>query len=135
MTMAAAPFVRTASRVGTAVALSALLAGPALAQRLGQGEGTEVPVWRVIAALLLCLALAVGAAFALRKRLGGGLPLKAGRPRRLQLVESLRLSHQTDLCLVECDGTNVLIASTPHGVTLIGPQAPRPQPEQQEIDE
>ena len=102
-------------------------AAPALAQRLGQGTGTEVPIWRVLAALLLCLSLAVAAAILLRRRLGGGArPIAFGRSRRLQLVETLRLSHQVDLCVVSCDGGELLIASTPHGATLIDPRLPPP---------
>ena len=115
-----------------AVALAGTLllaAAPALAQRLGQGTGTEVPVWRVLGALLLCLGLAVAAAYVLRRRLGGGArPVSFGRSRRLQLVESLRLSHQVDLCVVSCDGGEFLIAATPHGATLIDPHLPRPGP-------
>jgi hypothetical protein len=105
-----------------------LLAGPAFAQRLGQGEGAEVPVWRVLIALLLCLGLAVAAAFVLRRRLGGPGPAGFGRTKRLQLVETLRLSHQVDLCVVACDGGEFMVAATPHGATLIKPDLPAPAP-------
>ncbi|HEV2818520.1 MAG TPA: flagellar biosynthetic protein FliO [Allosphingosinicella sp.] len=119
---------RRLARIALAGALL-LAAAPALAQRLGQGTGTEVPIWRVLGALFLCLALAVAAAFLLRRRLAGGArPLAFGGPRRLQLVESLRLSHQVDLCVVSCDGGEFLIAATPHGATLIDPHLPRPAP-------
>jgi len=115
---------RQFARIVPAAALLAA-AAPAFAQRLGQGTGTEVPIWRVLAALLLCLALAVAAAILLRRRLGGGArPVAFGGSRRLQLVETLRLSHQVDLCVVSCDSAEFLIASTPHGATLINPQLP-----------
>lgn len=108
-------------------------AAPAWAQRLGQATGAETPLWRVAAALLLCLALAVGGALALRIRLRGLarppgaskwwllLPspsrfLGAGQ-RRLQLVETLRLSHQVDICLFSCDERHFIVAATPQGVT------------------
>ena len=108
-----------------AVGAAALLTGaPALAQRLGQGTGTEVPVWRVLGALALCLALAVAAALVLKRRLGGSARVPFGRTRRLQLIESLRLSHQVDLCVVSCDGAEFLLAATPHGATLIKPEVP-----------
>jgi flagellar biogenesis protein FliO len=109
-----------------------LCAAPAFAQRLGQGTGTEVPVWRVLGALALCLALAVAAAYVLRRRLGGSLPLNIGRTRRLQLVETLRLSHHIDLCLVSCDGAEFLVAASAQGATTIKPSlppGPTPEPE------
>lgn len=111
----------------TAVLL--LVEMPAHAQRLGQGTGTEVPVWRVLGALIICLALAVAAAIVLKRRLGGARPIGFGRARRLQLVETLRLSHQIDLCVVSCDGGEFLIAATPHGATVINPDLPAPAPE------
>lgn len=120
--------------VGRALLAGAMLAAaaPALAQRLGQGTGSEVPVWRVLGALLICLALAVAAAILLRRRLGGGArPVAFGGPRRLQLIETLRLSHQVDLCVVSCDSGEFLIASTPHGATVINPQLPRADPAKQ----
>jgi flagellar biogenesis protein FliO len=93
---------------------------PALAQRLGQGADDGVSMWRVVVALLLCLALAVFAAYALRTRMGGLPFLSATRPgRRMQLVESLRLSHQIDLCVVACDGQELLVAAGPQGVQLL----------------
>jgi flagellar biogenesis protein FliO len=104
------------------VAVASILlfpAGPAFAQRLGQGTGTEVPMWRILGALALCLLLALGAAFVLKRRLKGPNRLAFGRPRRLQLVESLRLSHQVDLCIVSCDQVEFVIASTPHGASLV----------------
>jgi flagellar biogenesis protein FliO len=107
-------------------------AAPAFAQRLGQGTGTEVPVWRVLGALALCLALAVAAAYVLRRRLGGSLPLNMGRTRRLQLVETLRLSHHIDLCLVSCDGAEFLVAASAQGATTIKaslPPGPIAEPE------
>ena len=96
-------------------------AAPAFAQRLGQGTGTEVPIWRVLGALALCLALAVAAAYFLRRRMGGAMPLAMGRVRRLQLVETLRLSHQVDVCLVRCDGAEFLVAASAQGATTINP--------------
>src|SRR5258708_39176301 len=102
------------------------IAGPCLSQTLGQGGGVEIPWWRVGGALALCLALAVGGAFALRTRLGGALPSGAGPGRRLRLVESVRLSHQTDVCLIRCDLRAFLIASTPQGAVLIGEVEARP---------
>jgi flagellar biogenesis protein FliO len=101
---------------------AALCATPAAAQRLGQGGGEDVSIWRVILALLLCLLIAGGAAFALRKRFGGGIAPRFFAPasdRRLKLVETLRLGQQVNLCLVSLDGKELLIAATPQGATAI----------------
>jgi flagellar biogenesis protein FliO len=105
--------------------LLAVSAQPALAQRLGQGADDGISTWRVVAALLLCLGLAVFAAYAMRSRMGG-LPLLSSirlsgvRPaRRMQLVETLRLSHQIDLCIVACDGQQLLVAASTQGATLL----------------
>lgn len=103
-----------------ALCLAALVAaGPAAAQRLGQGEGTDVPIWRVILALGFCLALGVAATFLLKRRYRGVRPRAFGRERRLQLIENLRLSHQVDLCIVSRDGHEYLIAAGPQGVTMV----------------
>ncbi len=99
-----------------------LLAHPLAAQTLGQAPDDPVSIVRVFFALLLCLALAVAAAFALRGRIkGGGWPLAAlGRKeRRLHLIEALRLSHQVDLCFVQCDGDTLLMATSAKGVQIL----------------
>ncbi len=114
-----------ASRI-TLIAALAAGAAPAFAQRLGQGTETDISMWRVVGALLLCLALAFVAALVLKRRLGGGVPLSFVRGRRLQLIERVRLTSQAELCLVSRDGTEFLIAAGPHGATLIeaGPVPP-----------
>jgi flagellar biogenesis protein FliO len=90
------------------------------AQALGQGGGVDVPLWRVAAALVLCIVLAVGAAFALRVKMRGRLPsVRGGSERRMRLVENLRLSHQVDLCLVELDGREIIVAATAQGASLL----------------
>lgn len=99
-------------------------AGPALAQNLGQAASPDVPVWRVLGALVLCLLLAVGAAFALKTRLRGTAPLfSVAAQRRLQLVETVRLSHQVDVCLLTCDGREIIVAASPHGAVFL-PELP-----------
>ena len=110
--------MRAGLRAFQAAALAAS-STPLLAQRLGQGTGSDVPVLRVIGALALCLGLAVIGAYLLKRRLGGPIVRMPGSARRLKLVESLRLSHQIDLCIVECDRGEFIVAATPHGATLI----------------
>ena len=86
---------------------------------LGQASEVAVPWGRVFGALVICLGLAVGAAFALKYRMGGTLPSMASSKRKLRLVESLRLSHQVDICLVACEERRFLIAASPHGAVVI----------------
>lgn len=108
---------RRALRLGpVAMAFAAV---PAVAQRLGQGTGTDISIWRVILAMLFCLALGGAAIFVLRRRFRGVRPRAFGRDRRLHLVENIRLSHQVDLCIVSRDGHEYLIVASPQGVTLV----------------
>lgn len=124
------------------LALSAAIAvgsTPAFAQTLGQGAAPVISWWRIAAALILCLLLAVVAALALHARMSGKLPsLKGikltlpamrGAPiarlfspageRRLKAVETIRVSPYADVCLFTCDGETYLVAATPQGVTVI----------------
>ena len=107
-------------------------AGPAVAQTLGQGQGVEIPWWRVIGALVFCLGLALAAAVLLKRRLGGGPPLFSTSARRVKLVETLRLSHQIDLCVVHYDDQELLVAAGAHGAALLStkpkPDAPSEAP-------
>jgi flagellar biogenesis protein FliO len=109
--------VRRVLRFAPLVMLSTAM--PATAQRLGQGAGADISIWRVLLALLFCLALGAAAIFLLRRRYRGARPLAFGRERRLQLVENIRLSHQVDLCIVSRDGREYLIATSPQGVTVV----------------
>ena len=105
----------------TAALLCALFANPAFAQTLGRGGDDGISTWRVLATLALCLTLAVAGAFAIRAGVGRRLPfprVRAGR-RKLVLVETLRLGHQTDICILDCEGSRVLLATGPHGARLL----------------
>lgn len=107
-------------------------AAPALGQTLGGGGGdVHIAWWRVLLALSISLGLGLAAALALRARLRGGAPSPADAivalfrvgsgPRRpsdqprLQLVETVRLSHQVDICLLRCGDAEFLVAATPAG--------------------
>lgn len=114
----------------------------ALAQTLGGASEPKVSWWRVLGALILCVALAIGAAVALKARMRGQPPLKPGRAppglgplsdwmgrlmvrgdtaatRGIQLIESRRLSHQVDICHLRFDEHDFLLAVTAQGVTLL----------------
>lgn len=109
-------------RAGATALAVALWSAPAFAQKLGQGADDGISLWRVFAVLVLCLALAAFAAFTMKARMGGGLPqffTRVRGDRRLQLVETLRLSHQIDLCVVACDGRELLVAASAQGVQLL----------------
>lgn len=101
----------------------ALLMSPefAWAQTLGGAKETDIPVWRVIGAFMLCAGLAVAAAYALKTRLRGATPVFSRTERRLELVETVRLSHQVDVCLMRCDGREFIVAASPHGAVFQPP--------------
>lgn len=97
------------------------LSDSALAQNFGRVADDEVSIWRVAAATLACLAVAVAAALFLKYRLnGGGAQFLAGRKRsRLEMVEVLRIKPQIDLCIVACDGEELLMLASPQGASLL----------------
>ena len=102
----------------------------ALAQKLGGAPSTDVSWLRVTGALLFCLLLAAAAALVMKGRLRG-TPFSSGTEgeRQLRLVESLRLSHQVDVCLIECEGRRLLVAATPQGLVMLGDKTAPPQPD------
>ncbi len=127
--MTGAPSRKSPLSPALSAAMACLLsAAPACAQTLGRGADDGISSWRVALVTLLCLALAVFAAFALKARLGGLPAFFAGaRPdRRMRLVETLRLGHQIDLCIVACDGREVLVAASARGATLLQTLPARP---------
>lgn len=108
--------------MGGLVSVFALVMTPSLAQHLGQNADDGISVWRVVAALIVCLGLAVAIPFALKYRLANklvsGTFLQRGT-RRLQIVENLRLAHQVNLCIVKCDGQQMLVSVTNQGVRIV----------------
>jgi len=131
-----------ALRPGSVSALTALAwltaAGPGLAQRLGQAPEPDFAWVRWLGALVLCLALALGGAFALRARMGvAARPLTLQGPlsawlkgastatRRVRVIESVRASPTLEICLFNCDGLDYLVAATPHGAVQLSPPAAR----------
>lgn len=95
---------------------------PAWAQKLGQATDDDISFERVFAALLLCLAIAIVAAFVLRGRLNLSpllsLTLRSSAA-RLRLVESLRVGNQVHLCIVMCDDEQLLIEVSPQGARIL----------------
>jgi flagellar biogenesis protein FliO len=99
--------------------VTATATSPALAQHLAEADTSDVPWWRVIGAFILCIALAVGAALALRLRYRGVTMSLGSKARKLQIIESVRIAPQVDVCLLRCENRQLLIAATPHGATLL----------------
>ena len=96
-------------------------AGTTLSPALASGGGPDISVWRIVLALLLCLALAGTAAWLLRRRMGGGLPVFLRRPdqARLRMVERIALGAQASVALIEIDGRELLVVSAPNAVTVV----------------
>ena len=129
-----------------AIALVSLAGRPAQAQTLGLAHGPEISWWRVVAALVFCCLLGGAGALALRYRLRGrkpdirlfnaeswrhliaGLGIKSKAtdeaPSRLKLLQTVHLSYQVDVSLLECDGAIVMIATSPHGAFVVNRDAP-----------
>jgi flagellar biogenesis protein FliO len=107
--------------VGLGVFALIISAVPTWSQTLGQGADDGISIWRVVLALVLCLGLAVAVPFALKAKAGGLAPLRTvlRRSRRLHLVESLCLGHQTDLCLVRVDDRLLLVSVSPKGLEVL----------------
>jgi flagellar biogenesis protein FliO len=93
---------------------------PLFAQQLGQGTAdTDFSLWRVFAAVAF-LAVLAGIAWALVK--ARGRPLQFFKPitqRRIEIVETARISTQASLCLARFEGAEYLLAVTPGGATLL----------------
>jgi hypothetical protein len=114
-------------------------AAPVTAGVLGQANPPDLFWWRWVAALALCMALAVGGALALRARMPGGKarPIGSGAlaglfartlgggagPRRLRVVETARVNPQLEVSIVRCDDREYVLATTPQGAVLLS-QAP-----------
>jgi hypothetical protein len=89
------------------------------AQTLGQGDDFGVPVGRIVASLVLLLV--VGGGIILWARRNGTMPrlLTPARQRRLAMIETMRMTPQSALCLAAFDGNEYLIAVTSGGATLL----------------
>lgn len=103
---------------------------PALAQagKLGGGGGgVDVSMTRVISALVLCLMLAALAVMLLKRNGGkidlpklGGLFVKLPvAARRIDVIETRRVSAHAEVCLLRCDGRDYLILSSAQQQTVL----------------
>lgn len=101
-------------------AVGALIPISARAQQLAGGGAGEIPLLRVLAALVVCIA-AAGAVCLLIRRFGmprgwTGISPLTGRQvlqRHIEVVETRRVSSHAELSLVRCHGTEFLILCSP----------------------
>jgi hypothetical protein len=100
-----------------------LLAEEAAAQTLGGGASVDIPFVRILAALILAILIALGAALVLKRQAGGGLGLSrlfgrqvaGGRTaKRIKVHETHRLSPHADLCRFTAAHREYLIVVSPH---------------------
>jgi hypothetical protein len=81
---------------------------------LGGGEEVAVSLWRIVAALLICVAVALLAVLLIRQR-AGKIDLRAllarieVRSPAIQVVETRRLSLHADICLLRHDDREYLL--------------------------
>ncbi|WP_150531618.1 hypothetical protein, partial [Staphylococcus aureus] len=100
----------------------------ALAQpgRLGGGGSLNLSLTRIVMALILCLMPAALIALAL-KRSGGRIDLPRLRglvaalpaQRRVEVLETRRVSQYADICLLRCDGREYLVLCAPQQQLLL----------------
>lgn len=110
---------RCVRRAGLRWALpSALLVWPALLEagpgRLGGDNAVDISFGRILAALVVCIIIAILAALLIRQK-GGKLDLKTlfgrvdFRARAIEIVETRRLSQHADISLIRYDGREYLL--------------------------
>jgi hypothetical protein len=105
---------RLARCAGALLLLCTALPAAAASGRLGGGGGdVSVSIWRILAALVICAAVAFAAVLVIRRQgLGGARRLLASVPRRvrqIEVVETRRLSPHADISLVRQDGQEYLL--------------------------
>lgn len=116
-------FFRWVGGVLASLLLVTLFSQICLAQNLGKGMDDGISIWRVAAALLVCVGVAVCAAFLLKRGMPMGQMLQYSKKKksRLQVMETLRIRPQTDLCIFACDGEEFLLVLSPQGTSLLRP--------------
>jgi flagellar biogenesis protein FliO len=92
----------------------AVPAVPAWARLGGNASFDAIPWLRLVLGLVVCIGLALAAALVLRSRSGATVAAARVRkaPRRLQLLETMRVGPQASLSLVKVDGAEYLLVST-----------------------
>ncbi|MDB5725974.1 MAG: hypothetical protein JWQ16_2728 [Novosphingobium sp.] len=114
-------------RLGTLVTTA--MPQVAYAGALGDGASLAVSPWRVIASLLLCLALGVTAIFLLRRRYGlsQGSLLRANTERRIRVIEQQGLGQHRSVSLIEIDRQAYVALIAPGSAALVALERPAPE--------
>lgn len=94
---------------------------------LSMASDIEIPWARIVLVLLLCIALAVAAAYFLRMRYGRSvspsfaalLRSEAKRKPELEILERVRISPTSQICLVRCGTRRYLLHAAQQSATLI----------------
>ena len=116
---------------GAAAAFAVSLASPALAtarQGLGGGDALGVSLARIVAALAVCLIVAVLAILLLRQRSGKTdlarffAPMTSAR-RSIEVVETRRLSPHADICVVRHNRQEYLLLLLAGAATILSQTA------------
>jgi flagellar biogenesis protein FliO len=118
-----------ASRLGILVITA--MPQEAYAGALGHGASLAVSPWRVVASLLLCLALGTAAIFLLRRRYGlsQGNLLRAPTTRRIRVIEQQGLGQHRSVSLIEIDRQAYVALIAPGSATLVALERPVPETE------
>jgi flagellar biogenesis protein FliO len=93
---------------------------PLMAQKLGTADSSSSVSYGQIAGILIFLSLLIVMAWYLVRARGGALTLwPPASERRLSIVETVRPSPGTFLCLARLDNNEYLVAFTGQGIQLI----------------
>ena len=113
----------------TARLASAVLALTAQAAQAQAVEGVDVS--SLALSLVIVVAIIIAGAFVLRRT-----PLAANRANGpIKLVSSLALGPKERLVLVDVRGVEMLVASSPAGMSIVPTRAPAAEPPQSQRDE
>jgi hypothetical protein len=127
--------LRTAILVAIA---GALAAEPASAAALGTATAPGIPWLRIVFAFAFCIGVAFAAVWLLRMHRQGKIAQSAagwfqGRgeraERKIEVIETRRISTHADVCLLEWQGKSYLLLVGQSGVSLIDSNPPE-RPEQ-----
>lgn len=106
----------------------------ALAQTLGRGEPVEAPLLRLVLGFALCCVLVIVAALVLKRSMRAGAPASGDLKnwlrlptRRIDVIESQRLSPNADICLLSYDKNEYLVVVSAAGATVLR-ETPAPAP-------
>jgi flagellar biogenesis protein FliO len=83
------------------------------------GADAGISVWRVVATLIFCLLLGLGAIFALRSRLSIFTVTSLGKTKRLLLTEQIALGPHRSACIIAVDGAEYLAVLSPSAVQIL----------------